>query len=194
MNCQDRVGCWAHVRRKFFDAAKHDVRAKEPLKLIDRMFHLEKQWRDLDASARAHVRQVKLAPVLASFWNCLAQLPALPKSALGKAIYYASGQKSALDKLLQYGAFDLSNNTCEQAVKALVIDRKNFLFSTCVAGAKANAIWLTLLESAKANGLDPQKYLTEILTAFSQRDFSPTETELQAYLPWKRNKKQEQAA
>ncbi|WP_270333561.1 IS66 family transposase [Ligilactobacillus acidipiscis] len=194
VNCQDRVGCWAHVRRKFFDAAKHDVRATEPLKLIDRMFHLEKQWRDLDASARAHVRQVKLAPVLASFWNCLAQLPALPKSALGKAIYYASGQKSALDKLLQYGAFDLSNNTCEQAVKSLVIDRKNFLFSTSVAGAKANAIWLTLLESAKANGLDPQRYLTEILTAFSQRDFSPTETELQAYLPWQQNKKQEQAA
>lgn len=89
-----------------------------------------------------------------------------------------------------YGALDLSNNTCEQAIKALIIDRKNFLFSTSVDGAKANAIWLTMTESAKANGLDPQDYLMKILTAFSQKNFAIKENELRAYLPW--NQRQQQ--
>jgi hypothetical protein len=64
-----------------------------------------------------------------------------------------------------------------------VIDRKNFLFSTNVAGADANAIWLTLIESAKANGPDPQKYLTKILTLVPQLEAFLTEKELEPYLP-----------
>ena len=118
------------------------------------------------------------------FWQVLSTCAALPKSLLGKAIKYAFGQKEAIDKLLEYGAIDISNNTCEQAVKSLVIDRKNFLFSTSMAGADANAIWLTLIESAKANGLDSQKYLTKILTLVPQQGLLPTESELEPYLPW----------
>ncbi|GAW64713.1 transposase [Ligilactobacillus acidipiscis] len=66
----------------------------------------------------------------------------------------------------------------------MVIDRKNFLFSTSVARAETNAIWLTLLESDKVNGLDPQKYLTKILTVVPQLGPFPTEKELEPYLPW----------
>lgn len=164
----DQVGCLAHVRRKFFEAAKYNPSAKEPLKLLDAMFHWEKKWHDLSAAARLKKRNEILKPLLDQFWQALSTCAALPKSLLGKAIKYASGQKEAITRLLQYGALDISNNTCEQAVKSLVIDRKNFLFSTSVAGAKANAIWLTLIESAKANGLDPQKYLTKILTLVPQ--------------------------
>lgn len=82
------------------------------------------------------------------------------------------------------GAIDISNNTCEQAVKSLIIDRKNFLFSTSVAGSDANAIWLTLIESAKANDFDPQKYLTKILTLVPRMGPFPTEKELEPYLSW----------
>ncbi|WEV56570.1 transposase [Ligilactobacillus acidipiscis] len=117
----------------------------------------------LSPNERKKLRKQRLAPLLKNFWQCLAELPALPQSMLGKAIKYADGQKTAIDKLLQYGALDLSNNTCEQAIKSLIIDRKNFLSSTSIAGAKANAIWLTLIESAKANGLDPLQYLFDIL-------------------------------
>ncbi|WEV58128.1 IS66 family transposase [Ligilactobacillus acidipiscis] len=117
-------------------------------------------------------------------WQILSSCVALPKSLLGKAIKYALGQKETIDKLLEYGPIYISNNTCEQAVKSLVIDRKNFLFSTSVAGADASASWLTLIESVKANGLDPQKYLTKILTLVPQLGPFPTESELETYLPW----------
>ncbi|WP_405076380.1 IS66 family transposase [Ligilactobacillus acidipiscis] len=182
--CTDRVGCLAHVRRKFFEAAKYSQTAKGPLKILDQIFHLEKKWASLSSSARMSKRNEFLRPLFEKFWQTLATCATLPKSLLGKAIAYALGQKEAINKLLQYGAIDISNNTCEQAVKSLVIDRKNFLFSTSVAGADANAIWLTLIESAKANGLDPQKYLTKILTLVPRLGPFPTEKELEAYLPW----------
>ncbi|WP_405076355.1 transposase domain-containing protein [Ligilactobacillus acidipiscis] len=65
-----------------------------------------------------------------------------------------------------------------------MIDRKNFLFSTSMADTDANAIRLTLIESTKANGLDPQKYLTKILTLVPRLGPFPTEKELEPYLPW----------
>lgn len=184
VDCADRVGCLAHVRRKFFEAAKYSQAAKGPLKILDQIFHQEKKWASLNSSARINKRNEFLRPLFEKFWQALATCAALPKSLLGKAIAYALGQREAINKLLQYGEIDISNNTCEQAVKSLVIDRKNFLFSTSVAGAEANAIWLTLIESAKANGLDPQKYLTKILTVVPQLGPFPTEKELEPYLPW----------
>lgn len=179
-----RVGCLAHVRRKFFEAAKYNPAAKVPLKLLNSMFHWEKQWRELKPVERLKKRTTILKPLLDQFWKVVSTCAALPKSLLGKALNYALGQKEALNNLLRYGAIDISNNSCEQAVKSLVIARKNFLFSTSVAGADANAIWLTLIESAKANGLDPQKYLTKILTVVPQLGPFPTEKELEPYLPW----------
>lgn len=191
VDCQDRVGCLAHVRRKFFDANQFDKNAREPLRLLNQMFKLEVEWKSLTSSERQTKRLAELQPLLADFWTCLSGLAALPKSPLGKAITYALGQKNAVDKLVDYGAFDLSNNTCEQAVKSLVIDRKNFLFSTSITGAKANAIWLTLIESAKANDLDPEKYLIELLKALPHFGPFPTMAQLEDYLPWNRAKEQE---
>lgn len=71
--------------------------------------------------------------------------------------------KKGNQQLVKYSELDVSNSTCKQTVKALVIERKNFLFSTSVAGAKANAIWLTLFESAKANVLDPELIFRRII-------------------------------
>lgn len=92
-----------------------------------------------------------IKPLLKQFWELVENCAATPKSLLDWALTYARGQKEAINKLMQYGNMDISNNTCEQAVKPLVIDRKIFLFSTSMAGAKATALWLTLIESAKAN-------------------------------------------
>lgn len=187
IDCQDRVGCLAHVRRKFYEAAKYDKQAQKPLKILNQIFSLEKDWKILSGSERQLKRLDELRPLLDIFWNCLNSLATLPKSLLGKAIAYARGQKGAINKLVKYGELDISNNTCEQAVKSLVIDRKNFLFSTSVAGAKANAIWLTLIESAKANGLDPEQYLGELLNEIPQFGPFVSAKQLEDYLPWNRN-------
>ncbi|WEV58107.1 IS66 family transposase [Ligilactobacillus acidipiscis] len=181
IDCQARVGCLAHVRRKFYEAAKYDKQAQKTLKILNQSFNLEKGWKILSGSERQLKRLDELSPLLDIFWNCLNSLATLSKSLLGKAIVYAHGQKESINKLVKYGELDISNNTCEQAVKSLVVDRKNFLFSTSVVGAKANAIWLTLIESAKANGLDPQKDLTKILTLVPRLGPFPTEKELETY-------------
>ena len=182
-----RVGCWAHVRRKFFDDAckiKGQPTITPPLKLLDQMFHLERGWRDLTPTKRKELRQEQLKPVIKQFWQWCDQAVATPKSRLGRALTYAQNQRSALDRVLDYGEIDLSNNATERNVKSFVIGRKNWLFATSPAGAQANAIWLTLIETAKANGLDPRQYLEYLLNQLGQLPVFPTEEELAVYLPW----------
>lgn len=170
------------MRRKFYEAAKYDKQAQKPLKILNQIFNLEKGWKILSGSERQLKRLDELSPLLDIFWNCLNSLATLPKSLLGKAIVYARGQKESINKLVKYGELDISDNTCEQAVKSLVIDRKNFLFSTSVA----NVIWLTLIESAKANGLDPEQYLGELLNEIPQFGPFVSAKQLEDYLPWNR--------
>lgn len=67
VDCRDRVGCLAHVYRKFFEATKRDRRAKRPLKILDQMFHLEKQWHTLSSNERKKLRKQRLAPLLKKF-------------------------------------------------------------------------------------------------------------------------------
>lgn len=175
------------MRHKFYEAAKYDKQAQKPLKILNQIFNLEKGWKILSGSECQLKRLDELSPLLDIFWNCLNSLATLPKSLLGKAIVYARGQKESINKLVKYGELDISNNTCEQAVKSLVIDRKNFLFSTSVAGVKPNAIWLTLIESAKANGLDPEQYLGELLNEIPQFGSFVFAKQLEDYLPWNRH-------
>jgi hypothetical protein len=148
------------------------------------MFYLERGWRDLTPTKRKELRQEQLKPVIKQFWQWCDQAVATPKSRLGRALTYAQNQRSALDRVLDYGEIDLSNNATERNVKSFVIGRKNWLFATSPAGAQANAIWLTLIETAKANGLDPRQYLEYLLNQLGQLPVFPTEEELAVYLPW----------
>nr|WP_225430415.1 transposase domain-containing protein [Lentilactobacillus hilgardii] len=86
--------------------------------------------------------------------------------------------------MLNTEAIDWSNNAAERAMKNIVIGRKNWLFSTSPQRARANAIWMTLIESAKACGLDPQKYLQTLLTELPQLPVFAKKEVLEAYLPW----------
>lgn len=184
-----RVGCWAHVRRKFYDDAnkvKHHFQSTRGLDLINQMFTLEQRWKDLSAEKRYLKRQQELKPVIEAFWKWCDGADALPKSLLGKALSYAQGQRAALNQVLAYGEVDLSNNASERNMKSYVIGRKNWLFSTSPQGAKANAVWVSIVETAKANDLDPRAYIQYLLETVSQLpDFSRKE-DLEACLPWNR--------
>ena len=87
----------------------------------------------------------------------------LPASKLGKAIQYALTHQETFEHVLLDGRLELSNNRAERIVKALVMGRKNWLFSKSFTGAKASGIILSLIETAKANGLDLEKYLNYLL-------------------------------
>lgn len=180
-----RVGCWAHVRRKFFDDFKNTKQMTPVLKLLNQMFAFERDWASLDSVSRLNKRQQELKPLIKRFWQWCDQADALPKDRLGKALAYAQGQRAALNRVLDYGEIDLSNNASERNMKSYVIGRKNWLFSTSPKGAEANAIWMTIVETARANGVDPRDYITQLLEIVSQLPTFAKAESLEACLPWK---------
>ncbi|MDK7183715.1 IS66 family transposase [Lacticaseibacillus rhamnosus] len=112
-----RTGCWAHVRRKFFDAFKSVLDQQTipiPLGYIDRMFYLERQGKAMTAEQRYQFRQEKIAPFGTKFWRWIDGLTILPKGALGRAVQYAINQRQYLNRLLDYGEMDWSNNATER--------------------------------------------------------------------------------
>ena len=183
------VGCWAHVRRKFHEAMPQNASgkciARQGLNYCNRMFCLEKAWESLDCQTRYQARQEELRPLMQEFfeWCRKNKATVLPGSKLGKAINYALKHQETFEHVLLNGRLELSNNKAERAVKSLVIGRKNWLFSQSFAGATASGIILSLIETAKRNDLDPEKYLNYLLQKLPNEEILDSDA-LEAYLPW----------
>lgn len=186
------VGCWAHVRRKFFEAvppkASDKSISKQGVRYCNRMFALEKDWGNLSNEERLRLRRKKLAPLMREFFNwCRKQKTrTLPNSKLGKAIAYSLNHEETFKHVLLDGRLVLSNNLAERAIKSLVIGRKNWLFSQSFNGAQSSAIILSLIETAKRNGLDPEKYLVYLLSNLPNESTLTDKEALSAYLPWEK--------
>lgn len=185
------VGCWAHVRRKFDEAvpqtASDKSLAKKGLNYCNRMFYLEQTWEALNKQERCQLRQEKLKPLMQEFFNWCRQNEAavLPGSKLGRAISYSFKHQEIFENVLLDGHLKLSNNKAERAVKSLVMGRKNWLFSQSFEGAKASGVILSLIETAKRNGPDPEKYLKYLLEKLPNENVLNSST-LEAYLPWQK--------
>ena len=170
-----RLGCWAHARRRFVEAAKvagkrrKNSKAEYALKLIARLYAIEKQLKQeaADTSRRYRQRQARSRLVIDKLraWLDQTQPQVAPKTALGKALHYLQHQWPRLIAYLDDGAYPIDNNPVENAIRPFAIGRKNWLFSTSVDGAKASANLYSLIETAKANGLEPYAYLKQIFTA-----------------------------
>jgi hypothetical protein len=107
----------------------------------------------------------------------------LPKGALGRAVTYCRAQWAKLTAFLEDGNLELDNNAAERAIKPFVIGRKNWLFANTPRGARASAVIDSLVETAKENGLDPQRYLQYVLTRL--RNMAPDDkTGIEDLLPW----------
>jgi transposase len=185
------AGCWAHARRKFEEARKVQAhaegRARIALDFIGRLYAIERSVRErkapLSREAHLELRQAQSTPVLAEFhaWLNATAGEVLPQSALGKAIAYALAQWTKLTVFLTNVAVPLDNNRCENAIRPFVVGRKNWLFSDTEAGARASANLYSLIQTAKANGVEPHAYLTHLYTQL------PSATRLkhfEALLPW----------
>ena len=134
---------------------------------------------------RLVLRQDKSMKVIDEFYSWINEitLKTLPQSLLCKAITYAINQKEYLCSFLKDGRIQLSNNLAEQSIRMFVIGRKNWLFSVSEAGAQANAICLSLAETAKANRIDFYAYLVYLFTHLpSVPIYEPNH--LKDFMPW----------
>jgi transposase len=182
------VGCWAHARRKFFEAkevSRTKGSADVALASIDALFKIERTLREQDLTPKQFVqrRREQAEPVLEKLRRWLqervSQVP--PSTTLGKAIGYTVGQWSKLIRYLDSPLLGPDNNACERAIRPFVVGRKNWLLSGSPAGAEASAAWYSLIETAKLNGIEPYLYLCYILARLPE---SNDPAEYRFLLPW----------
>jgi transposase len=180
------VACWAHARRKFFDAKETDQRrAAEMLAMVAELYAVEDEGKPLDHEARRELRQQKSVPILAKIktWLDAEQQLVLPRSPMAQAITYTLNQWDALNRYIEQGYLNIDNNAAERALKRVAIGRKNWLFAGHDEAGASHARLYTLIASAERHGIDPQKYLTSVLAKIGQTKLS----ELGQFLPevWK---------
>jgi len=184
------VGCMAHARRKFNDAVKAQGKNKKRgkahrgLTLIQKLYRVEKQARKLTPEKRYAQRQLYAKPILDEMraWleNALPQVP--PSSVTGKALHYLHNEWDKLIRYLEDGRLEIDNNAAENAIRPFVVGRKNWLFSDSVKGVTASANLYSLIETAKANGLEPYAYLRYLFTELPK---AQTVDAIEALLPGK---------
>ena len=182
-----RAGCWAHLRRKVIEAEKAAPEiAREAIELVRALYVVEKHAKDLSVLARLELRQEKSATVLALLREKLLEWKEqlLPKHPMAEAVNYALGQWAELNVFCSDGAVAIDNNVSEREMKRVVLNRKNSLFVGNPRGGRTAAILASLTSSCRRHDIDPQLYLTQLLTNLSQ----VRKSELPNWLPdqWKR--------
>ena len=163
------VGCWAHTRRKFYDARLDDRRrCTEMLALIRRLYDVEHEAKEteLGPDARLALRQEKSVPILNEIRSRLEQwsIELLPKSPVAGAVHYALAQWTALTRFLEDGRLGLDNNIAERMLRLAAVGRKNYMFFGSDAGGHRAAVIYSLVASCKLIGLDPFAYLRDVIT------------------------------
>jgi transposase len=188
------VGCWAHSRRKFVDVIKASGNSKSAksrtgnaetaIGYIGKLYAIEKEAKEsnLTPDEIYTLRQEKAKPVLEEFHSWLNIK--YPKTSLGgllgKAINYTLNQWGRLIRYIDDGRLKPDNNLAENAIRPFVVGRKNWLFSGNPKGARASATLYSLIESAKANGLEPYRYLRIL---FEKLPFASSKDDYKSLLP-----------
>ena len=182
------VACWAHARRKFFDAKTTDGRrSAQMLALVGELYDVERQAKDLGESTRLELRQRESVPVLDRIkaWLDDESRVVLPRSPMAGAIGYALNQWGALCVYATRGFLAIDNNAAERALKRVALGRKNWLFAGNDRAGQTAATLYSLIASAERHGVDPQRYLTSVLAKIA---CTPAD-ELGQFLPdvWRAN-------
>jgi transposase len=177
-----RLGCMAHARRYFDEAAKAqgkaDGRARQALDMIGRLYQIEALAKGELPTGRSRadytyaLRQQHSLPVLAALkaWLDTQAESVLPKSLLGEAITYARNQWIYLIRYADDGNAPIDDNILERDIRPFTTGRKNWLFSATVAGANASAVIYSLMLTCRACGVEPYAYLRHVLAELPRRD------------------------
>lgn len=187
--------CWAHCRRKFYESIPLDENKKMDtscdgyigVEYCDKLFKIEQEIANLSVPEKQKVRNEKSRPILEEFFNwvnetCTTKIVINEK--LKKALVYATNQKKELGEFLNDGQIPLTNSLAERAIRPFAVHRKNWLFADSTEGAHANATMYTIIESAKLNNLNIEKYIKYLLDELPQLSNIKDEKVLEKYLPW----------
>lgn len=187
-----RIGCWDHARRKFVEASQAMPAKKKGAKVskadvalgkIRKLYAIEKRIKSLDVEQKREQRQALSLPILEEFKEWLEKNSRrVPKDSLTyKAIHYTLNQWDTLIGYCEDGRLHISNALAENAIRPFAVGRRNWLFSDTPRGAQASATIFSLIETAKANELEPYDYLLHVLKNIAAAD---TVEKLEALLPW----------
>ncbi len=186
------LGCVVHARRYFVKAEENvpkaartpDLLATRFIKLFGKLFAAEARSQTWSADRCLRLRQRYSAHVLEVIKDLMIkQSPGvLPQSLLGKALTYLREQWPKLVRYIENGDWPISNNACENSIRPFCLGRRGWLFSDTVDGANASANLYSLVETAKANGIDPYRYLTWL---FERLPLAKTVDDYDALMPWK---------
>jgi transposase len=180
------VGCWVHARRKFDEAtSSRPKEATEIMARIAKLYRVESECAQMTPTEWRKHREQWSRPVLDGIFQRLEELKSasLPSEPLRKAIDYALNQRQALNRYLEDGRLKPDNNLAENAIRPLALGRKNWLFAASDRGARATALYLGLIQSCKACGINPWAYFNDVL----RKIMSHPVTRLRELLPdqWK---------
>lgn len=184
-----RLGCWAHLRRKFDEAVKALPKGAKTGAAVTgqayctQLFMIERGLQCLPPEKRYEERLKREKPLLDEFRAWVDARTVAPKSKLGQAFSYLANQWTPLTNYLLDGRLEISNNRAERSIKPFVMGRKNFLFANTPRGARASAVIYSVMETAKANALDPYRYLLFLLEELPNADRSRDEW-IEPFLPW----------
>lgn len=187
------VGCWAHVRRAFFDASgQAPKQAGLILHLLQNLYRTEKRLRQTRAGPklRAIAREFESQPIVSRLHRILLHWRAkrrfLPQSAMGQAITYALNQWPSLLPYLSEGLLEIDNNLVENAIRPTAVGKKNWLFIGEAEAGHRSALIYTIVASCRQHGLDPFEYLRAVLSRLP----SATTSEIPHLTPsaWARNR------
>ncbi|MBX4991095.1 transposase [Rhizobium binae] len=179
------AGCWAHLRRKFYDLHISGVSqaATESIVAMTELWKFEDEVRGKNAESRAARRQEESAAIVASLFELwekeLGKVSGKSKTA--EAIRYALTRREALERFLTDGRIEIDSNIVERAIRPQTITRKNSLFAGSEGGGRTWATVATLLQTAKMNGVDPLDWLSQTLTRIAQ---GWPASEIEALMPW----------
>jgi len=186
----NRCACWAHIRRYWLKAIPkgheqdHTHPAVQGLLYCDKLFRYERQYKEKGLSVKQiYKRRLKdQEPVIDAFLSWIDGLTPKTGDGIIKAINYTNGCRPYLKNYLKNGACSLSNNLSENAIRPIVMGRKNWLFSDTQDGADASMVIYSLIETAKENGINPEKYLEYLLENRLSAEMS--DEELERFAPW----------
>jgi transposase len=185
------VGCFAHSRRRFFEALKvlpnaqrkQASAAHEAVRRIDALYLIERQIKDLGDEERTRIRAEEAVPQLASLhkWASQMQHETMPSGKLGEALGYLITQWPKLVRYVEDPRLAIDTNLAENAIRPFALGRRNWLFADTVKGAKASAALYSIVSTARANGLEPYAYLRRL---FAELPKAKTVEDFEALLPF----------
>ena len=185
------VGCFAHARRRFFEAlkalpdapSKRASAAHEGVQRIDALYLIEREIKALDDAERTRVRRERAVPQLQSLhaWASQLQHETMPSGKLGDALGYLLKQWPKLVRYVEDPRLAMDTNLAENAIRPFALGRRNWLFADTVKGAKASAALYSIVSTARANGLEPTAYLRRLFTELPK---AKTVEDIEALLPF----------